>query len=123
MAEPHDSLWQLAASPLVWALHFALCYATAAIYCAKVAGPDGSLAGARVAILVYTVLGLAAVAAIGRRGLRAARAGEGPALPYDSDSTEGRHRFMGFATLLLSGLSAVAIVYETLPVLFIGSCR
>jgi hypothetical protein len=29
---------------------------------------------------------------------------------------------MGFATLLLSGLSAIAIVYAALVVAFIGSC-
>ena len=44
--------------PTIWAAHFLLCYVTAAIWCAKVAGPDGSLGGVRVAIAVYTVLAL-----------------------------------------------------------------
>ena len=116
-------MWQLVASPSVWALHFALSYATAAIHCAKVAGPAGALGGARVAIAAYTAIGLAVVAIIGWRAYRVEHAAGRPALPHDSDSSEGRERFLAFATLLLSGLSAVAIVYGALPAVFIGSCR
>jgi hypothetical protein len=122
MAARRDSLFQLAASPLVWALHFVLAYATAAIYCEKVAGEGGSLDGARLAIAVYTAVGLAVIAAIGWRAYRAARGDGAPALPHDTDSSEGRHQFLGFATLVLSGLSAVAIVYAALATLVFGSC-
>jgi hypothetical protein len=121
-APKHDSLWQLAAAPLVWAAHLLLSYATAAIFCEKVAGRDGALDGARVAIAAFTAVALLAVGIIGWRAWKAERGDGGPALPHDSDSTEGRRRFMAFATLLLAGLSAVAIVYAALPALFIGSC-
>jgi hypothetical protein len=62
-----------------------------------------------------------AVSLVGAHGYRAHRAGGG-ALPHDGDSAEDRQRFVGFATLLLSGLSALGIVYSALPALFIESC-
>ena len=112
----------LAASPLVWAAHFLLSYITAAVWCAKFAQPGDSLSGVRIAIGIYSVLALAAIAAVGWRGLRSHRHGQA-ALPHDADTPEDRHRFLGFATLLLSGLSAVAVLYASLAVLFIGDCR
>jgi hypothetical protein len=42
---------------------------------------------------------------------------------HASDTPEDRHRFMGFATTLLSGISAIAILYQALAAVFIGSCR
>jgi hypothetical protein len=58
-AEQYQSLWLLTASPLIWAGHFLLCYITAAIRCAKMVGPYGSLSAVWVAIAVYTVLATA----------------------------------------------------------------
>ena len=69
-AEKNQSLWLLTASPTIWAAHFLLCYVTAAIWCAKVVGPGGSLASVRVAIAVYTVLALAGIGIIGWVGYR-----------------------------------------------------
>jgi hypothetical protein len=43
--------------------------------------------------------------------------------PHDDDTPEGRHRFMGFATLLLSGLSAVAVLYAALVPVFVETCQ
>jgi hypothetical protein len=116
-------LWGLAASPLLWAAHFLLSYGTAAVWCAKIAGAGGSLNGARVAIAVYTVLALAGIGIIGWRGLRRHGHGDAARLPHDDDTPEDRYRFLGFATMVLSGLSAVATVYSALAAVFIGSCR
>jgi hypothetical protein len=119
LPETRESLWMLAASPLIWAAHFLLSYVTASVWCAKFARPGDSLFGVRMAIGVYSLLALAAIADVGRRGLR--RHGHGRAeLPHDADTPEDRHRFLGFATLLLSGLSAVAVLYASLVVVFIG---
>jgi hypothetical protein len=115
-------LWALAASPTLWAVHFLLSYGTAAVWCAKVAGLGGSLAGARAAIAIYTAVALAAIALVGWRGYRRHRLPGGDP-PHDDDTPEDRHRFLGFATALLSGLSAVATVYSALAAVFIGSCR
>ncbi len=118
--ESEESLLALAAPLLVWAAHFLLAYGTAAIYCAKLAGPDGSLLPARIAIAGYTAIALAAVAFFGARGYRRHREGS---LPDDDDAPITRHRFLGFATLLLALLSALAIGYVTLTIVFVRSCR
>jgi hypothetical protein len=121
LPEQNESLWVLAASPAIWVAHFMPCYLSAAIWCEKVVGPSGSLREVRLAIAVYTVLALVAIGLIGRVGLRRHRLGRAT-VPHDFDTPEDRHRFLGFATLLLSSLSAVATLYVALAAVFIGSC-
>ena len=120
-SEKHQSLWLLTASPLIWAAHFLLCYATASIWCAKVVGPGGSLAVVRVAIVVYTSLALSGIGIVGWIGYRRHSFGHAEP-PHDADTPEDRHRFLGFATLLLSALSAVAVLYAALVAIFFGTC-
>jgi hypothetical protein len=120
-SERNQSLWLLTGSPILWAAHFLLSYVTAAVWCAKVAGPDGSLATARVAIAVYTAVALAGIVIIGMIGLRRHGLGEA-GLPHDADTPEDRHRFLGFATALLSGLSAVAVIYAALVAVYVDRC-
>lgn len=120
--EKNESLWILTVSPTLWAAHFLLSYLTAAVWCAKVAGRDGSLGTVRVAIAVYTVLALLGIGITGWIGYRRHSFGEGET-PHDYDTPEDRHRFLGFATLLLSALSAVATLYVALAALFLGTCR
>src|SRR6187549_3530286 len=99
--ETKQSLWLLVASPTIWSAHFLACYLTAAIWCAKYAGPDSTLGAVRVAIAVYTVFALIGIGFIGVAGYRrhTFRQTTGP---HDFDTPESRHRFLGFATLLLS---------------------
>jgi hypothetical protein len=120
--ESKESLWVLTASPVIWAVHFLLCYITAAVWCAKLVGPDGSLWGVRVAIAIYTALALAGIGVTGWIGYRRHSYGT-ETVPHDFDTPGDRHRFLGFATLLLSALSAVATVYVALAAVFIGSCH
>jgi hypothetical protein len=122
LPEEHESLWTLTASPLLWAAHFLLCYLTAAVWCAKLAGPNGALGGARGAVAVYTALALLGIGSTGWRAYRRHRFGSTTG-SHDFDSREARHSFLGFATLLLSGLSAVATLYVALAAVFIGSCH
>jgi hypothetical protein len=122
LSEKRESLWRLSLSPIMWLAHFLLCYCTAAIWCAKYARPDDPLTPVRIAIAVFTVLALVPVGLIGWGGYRRHRL-PGGALPHDADTPEDRHRFLGFATLLLSGLSAIAILYAALAAVFIVSCR
>lgn len=119
--EKHDSLLWVAAAPGVWAAHFLLSYATAAVWCAK-QGSDAPLSLARGAIGVFTLVGLAAVGLVALRGLRSYRITDGKPR-IDVDTSAARHQFLGFTLLSLSGLSAVAIVYQALAAVFIGSCR
>jgi hypothetical protein len=121
-AEEHEHLFRLTAAPLLWAFHFLLSYCTAAIWCAKFAGTEGSLGNIRVAIALYTGVVLVGIAFVGWRGFQR-HSFEGSTLPHDFDSAADRHRFLGFATLLLSGLSAVATLYVAMTAVFIENCH
>ena len=121
LPEENESLWLITTSPVIWAVHFLLSYFTAAVWCAKVVGLDGSLWNVRVAIAVYTVLALIGIGIIGCLAFRRHNIGSAT-VPHDFDTPEDRHRFLGFATLLLSLLSAVATLYVALVAVFIRSC-
>lgn len=120
--EESQSLWLLTTPPVIWAVHFMACYLTAAIWCAKVAGRDGPLGTVRVAIAVYTAVALLGIALAGWGGYRRHRY-NGGSPPHDYDSPEDRHRFLGFATLLLAGLSAVATIFSALVAVFMETCH
>ena len=116
-----ETLWLLAFSPAIWAIHFLASYATASVWCAKISGRDNPIDGALLAILVYTVLALAGIFIVGWLGYRRHRLGNGN-LPHDDDTPEDRTRFLGFATLLLSGLSAVATTFSAFVLFFFRRC-
>jgi hypothetical protein len=120
--ESRQSLWRPMIPPLIWAAHFLASYATAAIWCAKVAGRDGPLHGARLAIAIYTVLALAGIAIVGWRGWQR-HSFDGSETQHDFDTRADRHRFLGFATALLAGLSAVATIFTALAAVFFSDCR
>ena len=129
-ASEHYSLWLLTIAPTIWALHLLLCYISAAIWCAKFAPAGGPLAGIRTAILWYTAAALVGIAITGWEGFRRHRypgtalgASSTEATTHDLDTAEDRHRFVGFATLLLSGLSAVGVVYAALAASYFETCR
>jgi hypothetical protein len=119
--EEKESLWVIAISPTIWAGHFLLSYAVAAIWCAKVAGRDGSLGAARWAIVALTAAALLCILVVGRAGWRAHRY-PGGSQPHDEDTAEDRHRLLGLAAVLLSSLSAVAVVFEALVLVFVRTC-
>lgn len=114
-------LWALVLPPTIWAAHFLFCYIYAAVYCAK-AGLAAPLGNVRVAVAAATVLALLGVAAAAYVSWAKSRI-EGDPPPHDESTDEDRARFLGVATLLLAGLSAVAIVFTALPVLFVEDCR
>lgn len=122
LPEKQESLWLLTISPTIWAVHFLACYITAAVWCAKVAGREGSLSEVRLAIAAYTAVALAGIALTGWHGWRRHRHGTAT-VPHDFDTREDRHRFLGFATLLLSGLSVVGVLYAALVAVFFETCR
>lgn len=122
LPEKNESLWVLIVSPTLWAIHFLLCYLTAAIWCAKVAGRYGSLNDARIAVAVYTVLALIGIGITGWFAFHRHSFGT-DTVPHDFDTPEDRHRFLGFATLLLSGLSGIGTIYVALVAVFIGTCH
>jgi hypothetical protein len=124
--EPHVpdrySLWLLTIGPAIWAAHLLVSYISAAVWCAKRVPAGGSLDGVQSAIFWYTVVALCGIAAVGWEGLSRHRHGT-EATTHDLDTREDRHRFIGFATLLLSGLSAVGIVYAAVAARYFETCR
>ena len=116
-----SSLWALVAPPTVWALHFLFSYLYAAIHCAK-AGPFESIRDVRVAIGVATAVALLVVVACGYVAWVQSRV-EGDPPPHQQSTDEDRLRFLAVATLLLAGLSFVAIVFTALPAFMFGDCR
>src|SRR5688572_13803265 len=94
LAEKKESLWRLIVSPTIWGAHLMLSYITAAIFCAKYAGSDGSLAPVRWAIGIYTAIALLGIIWNGFDGFRRHRYGSAT-LPHDDDTPADRHRFLG----------------------------
>lgn len=118
LRENRQSLWLLVISPTIWAVHFLLCYLTAAIWIEKIGGRDSQLTTVRIAIAVYTVIALAGIGWTFWVGYRKHRYGTAT-VPHDFDTAEDRHRFLGFATVLLSGLSAVATFFSAIVALMV----
>jgi hypothetical protein len=120
-AESRQRVWIVPGPLVVWAAHFMLCYITAALWCGMVVDRLGTLGLARVLIAIYTVAALAAIGGIAWLGRQAYQVGdEGP--PHDADSPEDRHRFLGFATLLIAGLSTVGVIYSAMAAVFVETC-
>jgi cytochrome c553 len=86
LPEKRESLWMLTISPVIWSLHFLLSYVTAAVWCEKMAGRDGSLWDVRVAIAVYTLVGLIGIGITGWIGFRRHSFGDAET-PHRSFST------------------------------------
>lgn len=116
-----DTLWTLFTAPVIWAVHFLVCYILVAVHCQK-----PNLLGVTFGSIRWTVLGvtLAALCGIALSAWLAWRQwGFGSAdPPHDDPSMADRNLFQGFATLLLSGLSFVAVVMVALPALFVTEC-
>jgi hypothetical protein len=120
--EQDESLWRLTVPPTIWAVHFLLSYISASVWCSKAGQASASIANIRLGITALTVAALLGIAISGVGGYR--RHGRGfETAEHDFDSPLDRHRFLGFATLLLAGLSAVATIFTALPAAFIESCR
>jgi hypothetical protein len=118
----HYTLWLLTIAPTIWAVHLLLSYITAAVWCAKFVGTGGPLGGIRSAVMWYTAIALAGIALTGWEGFRRHRHGT-EATTHDLDTPDDRHRFLGFATLLLSGLSGLGVLYAALAATYFETCR
>lgn len=116
-----ESLWTLFTAPVVWALHFLACYIGAAVFCEKPYLLGGSFASLRIAIAIVTVLSLAAILLSVFLSYRQWGFGQVEP-PHDQPTHRDRLQFQGYATLLLSGLSFVAVVFTALPALFLADC-
>ena len=120
-AEERQSLWLLVLSPSIWAVHFLASYAAAAVWCGAVEDRTSGVDAMRIVIVIFGAASLVCIGFIGKIGWRKFRF-EGGEPPFDKDTAEDRHRFLGAATVLLSALSAMAIVYVCLSMLFVQNC-
>lgn len=112
----------LAAGPTIWIAHFLVTYTTVAVACGP-RGPEGDpMATAQLLVLGFTLAALAGIAVVAWSGWRRHTHGS-ESLPHDMDSPGDRHRFLGFATSLLAGLSALATVFVAVSVTFFVDCR
>lgn len=115
-----SSLWMLVVPPTIWALHFLFSYVYAAVHCAK-NGSAEVIVDIRTGIAVATVVALLLVAASGYIAWAQSRI-HGDLPPYQDSTDEDRLRFLAVSTLLLAGLSFVAILFTALPALIFGDC-
>ncbi len=112
------TLWTLIVPPTVWAVHFLFCYLWVAVSCAKL----GAFPRFPVAFVVGTLAALAIIVASGWIAWVQSRTpGDDP--PHDEGTDIDRLRFLATATLLLAGLSFVAVLFTAAPALLLTDCR
>ena len=117
-----DNLWTLITPPTIWALHFVVVYGSVAYGCAPNADIFAGIGGLRLFVGALTVVALAVIGFLFARALGEWRR-NGGSIPHDQDSAEVRERFLEFSTLLLAGLSFIAVVYTALPAALMVDCR
>lgn len=116
-------LWQVIFAPVIWAFHFLFCYVYGAVYCAK-AGRDASLAGPTQVIIGATVLALVLVGISTLKLWRVrGRSLTDNDFEFEHNTAEERHRFLSHVALMLCLLSAIAVLYTAIPMLYLTSCR
>ena len=121
-SEESESLWRIAFAPALWALHFALSYASTAIFCAK-APTESLFPFFRIGIAALTLVALGLIAWTGWRAWRQWDYLDDYDYEHASAVAEDRHEFLGHAAFLLAIISFVGVIYVGLPVAFIESCR
>lgn len=112
------TLWTLIVPPTTWATHFLFSYLWAALHCAKV----GEFARFPTLFAVGTLLALVVILASGWIAFIQSRLPGDPP-PHESGTEKDRLRFIAKATLLLSALSFVGVVFSAMPVVFLSDCR
>ncbi|MGX9115665.1 hypothetical protein ACWTU6_03060 [Mesorhizobium sp. BHbsci] len=116
-----ETLWTLFTAPVVWATHFLVCYIGAAVYCAKPELIGLSFSAVRAGIAAATLIALSLIALSAWLAWRQWGFGTDDP-PHDDPTRRDRTLFQGFATLLLSGLSFIAVIFTAMPALFLTGC-
>lgn len=116
-------LWRVIAAPFIWAAHFLFSYVTVAIYCEK-AGRDAALGDIRTIVVVATIVALAGIgwSTIGLWKVYG-RSLTDDDFEFEHNVPEERHRFLSHVALMLCFLSAVAVLYVAIPMLYLSTCR
>ncbi|WAP66971.1 hypothetical protein [Jiella pelagia] len=117
-----DNLWTLITAPTIWGVHFLLCYGSVAYGCAPNENIFQTISGFRIFVGGLTAVALAAIGFVFMRALGEWRR-NGGRIPHEEDSIEVRERFLEFSTVLLAGLSFIAVIYTALPAAMMVDCR
>ncbi|MGR3464221.1 hypothetical protein [Limimaricola sp.] len=120
--EERESLWRITLAPTIWAFHFVISYAAVSVYCFRY-DHLAAMGTLRAGLIAMTVAMLAAIAWIGWRAfLRWDVRGTGE-FSNPEGNAEDRHQFLGHAGFLLALISFIGVVYDTLPLIVLASCR
>lgn len=111
----------IAAPMAVWALHLVVLYSLQGLACAE-GWNRARLAGLEPLTWCALVLGLAAFAALARLGLHAWRGWHAAHADRAHPAAAARRRFGAAVTGALCVLSAVAVLFTTIPVLLLPGC-
>ncbi|MCF7702344.1 hypothetical protein [Loktanella sp. M215] len=117
------TLLKITLAPTIWAFHFVICYAATAVWCTKLTA-SGDTVTLQTWLIGVTVAALAGILLCGITGWRAWHKGgygEDGHTPGIGD-TESRQRFLGHASVLLSVVSFIGVIFVIAPVLLIGTC-
>jgi hypothetical protein len=118
-AEEQASLFKITLGPLIWAVHFVICYGLVAVTCAK--GWD--IGAMRTGLLVASVLALGGIGQVGRTAWRQWNVAATGDYANRSGRVEDRHHFLGHAAFLLAIISLIGVVFVSLPLVLIGGCQ
>jgi len=120
LSERTERLWVPVAAPVIWGVHFTICYITVALLCGRFSsvGDAGTL---RLTIAIYTAIAIVAMVFLFVRGWRRHRS-EWPDRPHDEDTPEDRRHFLAFTTMLLAGLSIIGTAFVALAVVIVDRC-
>jgi hypothetical protein len=114
-----DHLVSMIAAPIIWAVHFVVCYVLVSLACAlgwtgiRMLGMEPAALGIAVATLGALVL-LAYTGALNYAKYRRA-----PSAPSGSPDISA---FIALNSLLLTALSAVALIWVAFPALILPTC-
>ena len=113
-------LWLLLLPFAIWGAHFLAAYVVTAIQCAKSSDPAAAILTVRWIVTAITVAGFAALAGALRYGRGYCRR---ESSADASDGSSNQARFVWAMLLMMSALSALAMLYAAAVVFFFGDCR
>lgn len=114
-------LVSIAVPMLIWALHFVGVYGFRALACESGwrSSAGGVLDTITVALIGFAIVAFVALGVVAVRALRVLQSDAGA----KTTDTIPRRRFLSRITLALCVISAIAVVYSTIPALLLPSCQ
>lgn len=117
------ALWLLLLPFAIWGAHFLAVYVVTAIHCAKTSDPAAAILAVRWIATGITLLAFAALIATLWYGRRRCRLNNGDSPHSGTVPIIHQARFVWALLLMMSALSALAMLYVAAVVFFFGDCR